>query len=109
MRSLARTLLAATLVVPLTSCYFTAPVVPPIGFVYSEIKAPMDPDFNQTAAPSKSGEAMATTILGLVATGDCSIKAAAENGGLTTIDSADYKYFNVLGVYQTFTTIVHGK
>lgn len=109
MRSLARTLLAVILITPLTSCYFAAPVVPPIGMVYSDIKAPMDPDFNSTAAPSKSGKAMATTILGLVATGDCSIKAAAENGGLSTIDSADYKYFNVLGVYQTFTTIVHGK
>ncbi|MHC4514685.1 MAG: TRL-like family protein [Planctomycetota bacterium] len=108
MLNLARALLVIVLVVSLTGCFFAAPVVPPVGGLYSDIKAPMDIDFNKTAVASKSGEAMATTILGLVATGDCSINAAAKNGGITTIESADYKYFNVLGVYQTFTTIVHG-
>ncbi len=52
---------------------------------------------------------MMTSILGAVSWGDCSINAAAKDGGLSTIDSADYKYYNILGVYQTFTTIVHGK
>lgn len=108
MRKLARVLLATTLIVSLVGC-IVAPVVPPIGGVFTDIKAPLDVDFNQNAAPSKSGKAMMTSILGAVSWGDCSIKAAAENGGLTTLDSADYQYFNVLGVYQTFTTVVHGK
>ena len=108
MRSLARALLAIVLIVSLVSCV-VAPVVPPLGAIFSDVKAPMDIDFNQTAAPSKSGEAMMTSILGAVSWGDCSINAAAKDGGLSTIDSADYKYYNILGVYQTFTTIVHGK
>ncbi len=108
MLSLARALLAISLAFSLGGCQFTAPVVPPTGLFYSDIKAPMDIDLDKTAVGAKSGEAMVTTILGVVATGDCSIKAAAQNGGITTIESVDYKFFNVLGVYQTFTTIVHG-
>jgi len=48
-------------------------------------------------------------ILGLVATGDASTEAAAREGGISTIHSADYSYFNVLGVYQRYETIVHGE
>ena len=97
MRSLARALLAISLVFSLGGC-LVAPVVPATGLFYSDIKAPLDIDMNKTAVAAKSGEAMATSILGLVATGDCSIKAAAQNGGITTIESVDYKFFNVLGV-----------
>jgi len=108
MLKLARALLGITLAIPLTGCFFAAPVIPPSGMFFSDIKAPMDIDMNKTPVAAKSGEAMTTSILGLVATGDCSIKAAAQAGGITTIESVDYKYYNVLGVYQTFTTIVHG-
>lgn len=108
MHKLARALLATALIFSPVGCV-VAPVVPPMGGIFTDVKAPLDVDFNQSAAPSKSGEAMMTSILGMVSWGDCSIKSAAANGGLTTLDGADYKYYNILGVYQTFTTIVHGK
>ena len=57
----------------------------------------------------KKGEATAKTILGLVATGDCSIAAAARNGKLKTINHIDYKYKNILGIVQETTVVVYGE
>ncbi|MDD5466107.1 MAG: TRL-like family protein [Candidatus Omnitrophica bacterium] len=57
---------------------------------------------------SKVGTSKATSILGLVATGDCSIKAAAANGGIKNIKYVDYDAKNTLGVYGEYTTTVYG-
>mgnify|MGYP001597089268 CR=1 FL=1 len=86
-----------------------APVVPPYGIVYSEFQAPLYVDFNATPVATKSGQAESMSILGLIATGDASAKAAAAQGGITKIEHADYYYFNVLGVVQRYRTIVYGE
>jgi len=57
---------------------------------------------------SKVGEATATSVLGLVATGDSSIKTAAANGGITKIKYVDYEVKNILGIYGKYTTVVYG-
>lgn len=58
----------------------------------------------------KCGSATATSFLGVLCfNGDCSIDAAAKNGGIKKISHVDMKVFNVLGVYQTTTTIVYGE
>jgi len=57
---------------------------------------------------SKVGKATSTSILGLVATGDSSIKAAAANGGIKKIKYVDYEVENILGVYGQYTTVVYG-
>ena len=45
----------------------------------------------------------------MVAWGDAGTKAAAENGGITTILHADRKDFSILGgLYYEYTTIVYG-
>ncbi len=85
-----------------------APVIPPIAAVYTGINAPLDVDFQDSKVGLKKGESSSVCILGLVAVGDASIYEAAKNGGLTTIQTADYSYTNVLGVYQEFRTIVYG-
>jgi len=87
---------------------FGAPVVPPLGALYSNVQAPIDIDSDETQLGTKRGEAVSSTVLGLVAWGDASVRTAATNGGLTTIRHVDYAYFNVLGVYATFTTVVYG-
>jgi hypothetical protein len=92
----------------LTGCY-SAPVKPPVGYIYSEYKAPLDADFDQTKVSMKPGTAESISILGLFAQGDCSAQAAAAQGGIKTIHGADYTFFNVLGVYQRFTTVVYGE
>ena len=49
-----------------------------------------------------------TTGLDLFAWGDASEKAAAANGGITTVRHADYELRAVLWVYRTFTIDVYG-
>lgn len=101
-------LLACCGLVMLQGCY-SAPVKPPIGIVYSEVKAPLDVDFAATPVAQKSGSAESMSILGLFATGDCSAEAAAKNAGITKIEHADYYFFNVLGVLQRFRVDVDGE
>ncbi len=88
--------------------FFTAPVQPPIGLLYSSYEAVIDIDSEETQLGSKVGRSGASSILGLVATGDASVGAAAKAGGITTIRHVDYEFFTVLGVYGRFTTVVYG-
>ena len=62
-----------------------------------------------TAVGAKSGEACASGILGLISSGDASIKAAAAAGGITKVNAVDYKNDNLLGSVLTKTcTIARG-
>jgi hypothetical protein len=101
--------LASFLLFTLTGCVgYGAPVVPPGGFLYSTVQAPIDIDADATQLGTKQGRSTSSTILGLIAWGDASTRAAAEAGGVTTIRHVDYEYTNVLSVYATFTTVVYG-
>ncbi|MBK8576721.1 MAG: hypothetical protein IPN90_13955 [Elusimicrobia bacterium] len=77
------------------------------GFFYTEVKAPMGVTSNGPS--SKVGRAMSSSVLGLIATGDSSIEAAAKNGKITKIHHVDYEAKNILGIYSTFTTVVYGE
>ena len=81
-------------------------LTPATGFLYSDVKGPHAVTPN--AGYSKVGTSQCTSILGWIATGDASIKAAMENGGITEIDHVDYKTEVVLGVYAKLTVIVYG-
>jgi hypothetical protein len=86
-----------------------APVVPPMALVYTGIEAPLDVDFNNTEMGKKEGEASCTSIMSMVAWGDCSTRKAAENGFITTIKHADYKFNNyIFGFVQILTIRVYG-
>jgi hypothetical protein len=90
-------------------CYST-PVMPPSGMIYSGYKAPLQAELEGQAVVDKSGEASSGSILGLIAWGDCSLQTAAKQGGLSTMNYADYSYLNVIfGIYQRFTVTVYGK
>ena len=69
--------LAGSAAAMLTGCY-SAPVMPPPGFIYSQYSAPLDADFDKTAVTAKTGSAESMSILGLIAMGDCSSKVSAE-------------------------------
>ncbi|TGJ98207.1 TRL-like family protein [Leptospira langatensis] len=57
----------------------------------------------------KSGEACASSILNLIATGDAGIKAAAKKGGMKVVKAIDHNRSNVLGsVYVSSCTIAYG-
>lgn len=79
----------------------------PTGILYTEVKAPVATGVD-VGSYSKVGTSKATSILGLVATGDASIKTAMSNGRITKIKYVDYDAKNILGVYGEYTTTVYG-
>lgn len=87
----------------LTGCATTTPV----GNLLTDVTLPHSATSHASA--TKTGEATCQSILGLVATGDCSIDAAKKAGGIKTVSSVDFKANNILGVIGTYTTIVKGK
>ncbi len=79
----------------------------PLGFVYTEVTSPVsvtDSDISHT----KVGTAVATSVLGIVATGDASVRAAANNGGIKKIKHVEYHVKNILGIIGEYTTTVYG-
>jgi len=79
---------------------------PPVTLITS-IAAPITA--TGKTATSKRGESECQTVLGLVTWGDCSIDAAAKDGGITTISTVNSKVFNVLFIYGSYTTVVTGE
>lgn len=84
--------------------YSTAPLT---GFIYTDLQAPLMATSNPVA--TKVGTAEASSILGLVATGNASIQEAAQKAGITRISHVDYETTNILGIYATFTVYVYGE
>lgn len=77
----------------------------PNGIVFTDTTVPLSGNGTGT----KEGTAVCTGILAVAAFGDCSVEAAAKNGGISQIQSVDAKIFNILGLYTTYTTIVKGR
>lgn len=78
----------------------------PVGGLYTSAQTGLHVTENNIG--KKKGEACATSILGLVTTGDASIRAAADAGNISRISSVDTSMMNVLGIYAKFCTIVSG-
>ena len=57
----------------------------------------------------KQGKACAHSILGLLAEGDASVRAAKENGGITEVSSIDHSARNLLNIVAEWCTLVRGK
>jgi len=109
LKKLAGAVMSLAAVVMLTGC-LKAPVQPPMGLIYTDYKAPLDYDQEQSQSEGlKTGTSETISILGLVALGDGSVETAAQNGNISQIHGADYEYFNVIGVYQRYRTVVHGE
>ena len=81
-----------------------------IGFggIIDDNCSPASFRIDNTVTAAKCGEAKSKSIV-LYTTGDSSIKAAMDAGGITKIHHIDYKVFNVFNVYSTATTIVWGE
>ena len=100
-------LLTAAVMFALVGCYST-PVMPPAGVLVSNIDAPTSLSIAGQDLGSRKGQSTCSAILGLVAWGDCSAKAAADNGGIRQLKQLDHNYLNILFVYQSLTTIAYG-
>jgi len=79
----------------------------PAGSLFTDLQLPVDATAN--SAGDKVGSSMCTSILALVATGDCSIEAAARSGGISKIHHVDWQAHNILGIYGRYETKVYGQ
>ena len=83
------------------------PVASPVmGWAYTEAK--YDGEVENGPAATATGKACATTILGMVATGDASLETAKANGGITQVAVVDHSAKNILGIWGEYCTIVKG-
>jgi len=80
---------------------------PVIGGLYADYRAPHS--VGTGAMPYKVGTAECRSILGWIATGDCSITTAARNGGISQIHHVDYEFSQILQIVGTYKTIVYGE
>lgn len=78
----------------------------PQGFLYADAVTGQQTTENNLG--KKKGEACATSILGLVTTGDASIRAAADAGGIKQISAVDGSIKNIIGIVATYCTVVSG-
>lgn len=96
---------AATLALLTSSCAMVGTPVG-MGFLYTGMTSGEAVTSNTMG--KKVGQASASNILGIVATGDASIATAVKNGGIKKISHVDSKKTSVLGIFGSYTTIVYG-
>ena len=81
------------------------------GVVYTGIKTPMENlsiPLDNTPG-NKIGRASCKSYVWVVAVGDCSVKAAMENGNISKIHHVDTDIESILaGLYGRATTVVYG-
>lgn len=98
---------SATILFSGTILFTGCAVRPTHAIIYSNTVAP----YMATSAKSgsKVGESdTCTNILGIIATGDCSISTAARKGNIKKITTVDWQGTNFLGIYASGKTIVSG-
>lgn len=99
----------------LTRLDYRTAVKPPPGFIYANIKAPLNIRASGQSFGPKKGTATVRQIflpypyaIPLISWGDASVQKAADNGGIRDVEHADYAFWNLL-VYREFTVEVYGK
>jgi hypothetical protein len=74
---------------------------------FTFVSAPITATTNTVA--TKEGTGHCTSVLGIVAFGDCSIATAAEEAGITKIMTVDHDYISFLGFFADYHVIVKGE
>lgn len=80
----------------------------PVGLVYTETQMPATMVSHDDTSYTKVGTAQAVSVLGLVAIGDASQRAAIRDGQITKVKYVDFAARNILGIYGQYTTTVYG-
>ena len=107
--SVLRVLGAVSLVVGLGGCMIVdAPIKGVMGteVIWGDIAT--GEDTPAARGPVKQGKACADSILGLIARGDASVRAAKVNGGITEVTSVDHSARNFLNIVGQWCTLVRG-
>jgi len=79
-----------------------------IGGIILDHKAPASFNIDNSVKCLKRGAAQSKSIV-LYTTGDSSLKAAMDAGGITKVNHVDYEVKNIFNVYSEATTIVWGE
>ena len=82
-------------------------VRPTQAVIYSNTTTPVNAT-NSTSGAKKGISDECVNILGIIATGDCSIQSAKENGKISKVSTVDWKGINFLGIYARGNTIITG-
>lgn len=94
----------------LTGCGAFSTGSPVVGIVATNVQAPVAVNPGEfDIYRLKVGSSSATSILGLIATGDASIRAAVVDGGISEIYFVDSEIKGLLGIFVTYTVVVYGK
>ena len=78
-----------------------------MGDLYSDTMA--NEKVTENALSNKTGEGCATSILGIVTTGDASVANAAAKAGITRVAVVDNKFNNILGLFAKYCVVVTGE
>jgi len=104
MRKILANLWIATSLLGLSGCMIVQS--PVMGILGGEVTWG-DVATGKTAARTE-GRACMDTILGLIARGDASVRAAKESAGITEVSVVDHSARNFLGIRGQYCTIVRG-
>ncbi len=85
----------------------------PPGLIYTSVASPHAQQNIELSLPAdlssmRMGRATASSILGLFATGNNSIRAAMQDGGIREVKHVDQETFSLLSIITRHTTIVYG-
>jgi len=86
---------------------------PPVGGLYAGAKGVSPSTVAEITDGSRpgplQGQSCAMGVLGLASWGDMSVAKAKQDGGITQVDTLDYKTMDILGVvFQKHCTIITG-
>ena len=79
-----------------------------VGGIILDHKAPASFNIDNSVKCLKSGTATSKSIV-VFTTGDSSLKAAMDAGGITKVNHVDYEIKNIFNFYSEATTIVWGE
>ena len=79
-----------------------------VGGIILDHKAPASFNIDNSVKCLKSGTATSKSIV-VYTTGDSSLKAAMDAGGITKVNHVDYEVKNIFNIYSEATTIVWGE
>jgi len=100
-------IIGAVAVAALMSSCSSVSTVCGAGAIYTDVKSGVTATSNNVG--SKVGTAEATSILGIIATGDASINAAASNAGIKKISHVDQSHKSILGIFTKYNIYVYGE
>ncbi len=78
------------------------------GGIIVDHKSPASFNIDNSVQCLKSGTAKSKSVV-IFTTGDSSLKAAMDAGGISKVNHVDYEVTNILNLYSEATTIVWGE